>query len=119
MSFGKRYCTCCETAYAEGLADGFKSGFKIGFERGHRSGYISGYVDAYHGREPLPAYKHEITPLIAFEKYEPPKLTDPGRLKCGCYWTCTCPPAIPSLNYFPSSLKRTRMRTGDCNCKED
>jgi hypothetical protein len=87
MNCGKLFCTCCETAYANGLADGFKSGFGVGVERGYRAGYVSGYVDAANGRAPLRAYADEINHLLpaAFNSklpapysasYEPPELPE-------------------------------------------
>ncbi len=143
MGCGQKYCTCCETAYAEGVADGFRSGFEIGYKRGHRSGYISGYLDCSRGLEPLPEYKSEITPLIDY--YKPPKLTEVGRLPCGCYWTCTCKPMLPepigtfmskrlscgcygtctcppsfsSIDYLNSPRKRKCTCIGICTCGAD
>jgi hypothetical protein len=88
MGCEKLFCSCCETAYADGFADGFKSGFRIGYKRGFRSGYISGYLDGYEGYKPLPIYEREIARLIP--EYKPLKLLEPIRLSCGCYSVCTC-----------------------------
>ena len=117
MGCGKPFCTCCETAYAEGLADGFKSGFEIGYKRGVRSGYISGYLDGYHRLEPPPAYKKEIASLIT--SYEPPMLARRIRLSCGCYGTCTCLLPIPSLSYSSLYPKRKCTCIGVCYCVKD
>lgn len=84
---GKPFCTCCETAYADGFCDGYKNGFSAGYTRGHRAGYVHGYLDGATDTPPLPIYEPLIKSL----------LPDPLRLSCGCYGTCTCPRLLATI----------------------
>ena len=109
---GKPFCTCCETAYADGFCDGYKTGFSTGFTRGHKAGYVGGYLDGYTGTPPLPEYEPIIRPLLQ----EPVS----RRLSCGCYGTCVCYLSKPSLPTFePKPLPSLRLACGcygTCTC---
>jgi hypothetical protein len=56
MSCGKIFCSCCRTAYREGVLDGLEVGFK--------RGYIEGYSDAAIGLPPLKQFRNEVMEKI-------------------------------------------------------
>lgn len=84
-------CTCCRTAYIDGLFDGLRVGYRLG----HYDGYVGGYLDGHAGNSPLPLLPvmsiralpmHETT--IDREPWMPPTAPLLKRLPCGCDGVC-------------------------------
>ena len=79
MACNKAYCSCCQTAYLEGVTVGVRIGYDLGYQRGYKKGYVDGYVDASLGLPAPSTYRPLIEARLNY-------LPTPIELKkdCGC-----------------------------------